>query len=294
MVEKSSLSQSVFSLHILFGRIIYVFRTCNNGGNAVIFSLRSEVYVHSKRLVEMRNFCVYLIAGAFLFGESLMAAPHGGDSKVIDIPDVATWKKIDDLKKKLATELIAKLPGIGSKQVIAFTKNPDNLRLLLMFQLVDNEADAKGEYARYNEKLTKSVTQKKDDIVRLENEVKAKSGAEKKRAQYQLSCARKDLIALQQEAKYPAELTKSGKVLKAILSDNEWMEQIAYSGELNNFTRVVQIISAVVAEDAKALRKGVERDTTTAVALEYARHGERLTAAVERAEYFLNTGVKGD
>ncbi len=234
----------------------------------------------------MKNFCFYLIVGSFLMGESVIAAPHGGDNKIIDIPNVSAWKKIDDLKKKLATKLIAKLPGIGSKQVIAFTENPENMRLLLMYRLVDIEADAKGDYARYNENLTKSVTQKQEAIVRLENEVKSKSGAEKKRALYQLSCARKDLIALKQEAKYPADLTKCDNVLKGILSDNEWMEQIAYSGELNNFTRVVQIISAVVAEDPKALRKGVDRDITTAVALEYARYGERLTAAVERAQYF--------
>ena len=235
----------------------------------------------------MKSPIFYTTIAAMLLGGTLSPAALASTSQAVAIPAASAWQNPDSVRKELAAKITKALPDLTPNQVRDFIKKPENLRMLLMYRLADAEVSAKDGYARYNENLAKAVSQKQEQIARLEKEVKSKKGSEKDNAEYRLTCARKDLKVLQREAQYPADLSKCGKVLQAILADNAWMEQIAYSGELHNFTRVVQIIAAVAAEDAKALRKGVERDTVTAIALEYARCGGRLTAAVERAQYFL-------
>lgn len=241
----------------------------------------------------MKSPITYSIIAAALLGGTLAAEAQEAVSPIVSTPESAAWKTPDKLRQTLAARIIKNLSDISTKQVTTFIKNPENLRLLLLYRLAEAETGASEGYARYNENLTRAVNQKLEAISQLEKEVGAKNGPEKDNAMYRLSCARKDLKVLQREAKYPADLSKCGKVLQAILSDNEWMEEIAYSGELHNFTRVVQIIAAVAEGDTKALRKGVERDTTTAIALEYARCGGKLTAAVERAQYFLKYQRQG-
>ncbi len=235
----------------------------------------------------MKSPIFYSIIATVLWGSTLTAAASGSASVTVTLPEVSAWQTPDKLRQDLAAKITKGLPGLSTKQVTAFIRKPENLRLLLLYRLAESEAGAREGYARYNENLAKAVTQQQEAIVQLEKEVGTKSGPEKANAMYRLTCARKDLNVLQREAKYPADLSKCGKVLRAILTDNEWMEQIAYSGELHNFTRVVQIIAAIAEADSKALSKGAERDTATAVALEYARCGGKLTAAVERAQYFL-------
>jgi len=202
----------------------------------------------------MKSPIIYSIIAAALLGGTLAAEAQEAVSPIVSTPESAAWKTPDKLRQTLAARIIKNLSDISTKQVTTFIKNPENLRLLLLYRLAEAETGASEGYARYNENLTRAVNQKLEAISQLEKEVGAKNGPEKDNAMYRLSCARKDLKVLQREAKYPADLSKCGKVLQAILSDNEWMEQIAYSGELHNFTRVVQIIAAVAEGDTIALR----------------------------------------
>ncbi|MBQ4594902.1 MAG: hypothetical protein IJA81_09735 [Akkermansia sp.] len=242
----------------------------------------------------MKSPFTYLSIAAVILSTALSAeAQKAAGQSPAFTADTNAWSTPDQLRQEIAAKITQALPGISDKQVSEFIKTPENLRLLLMYRLADAECGAIDGYARYNESLRSNVTKKQEEITRLEQEVKAKNGPEKKRAQYRLSCAQKALKDLKKEAEYPAEPGKCSKVLKAILADNEWMEQIAYSGEMHNFTRVVQIISALAETDKSVLKKGVARDTATAVALEYARGGHRLTAAVERGAYFLKYRKQG-
>ncbi len=230
---------------------------------------------------------------ALLFGGMLPAVAQDAQPSAIALPGASAWKSPDKLKEKLGTEITKRLAGTDSAQIQAFLKNETNRRLLLMYYIAASEAGNQQAYKNHNQSLTQQVQGKKDAISRLEQEVKSKSGAEKKNAEYRLSNAKKDLKHLQAEAKHPVDLGKCEKVLKMILADTEWLEQIAFSGEMHRFARVVGIISAIAAEDPNALRKGVERDTTTAVALEYARNGSHTVKAVERAGYFLKYWRQG-
>ncbi len=234
-----------------------------------------------------------LTMAALLLGSMLPAEAQQVVAATVTQPDAGSLKSPDKVRKQLAAAIAKALPEPTPKQISAFLKKPENLRTLIMYHIACSEAGAQEGYKNYNNSLKSQVQNKQQEIQRLENEVKNKKGAEKKRAEFQLSNARNDLKTLNEEAKYPADLSKCGKVLSAIMSDVEWMEQIVFSGEMHNFTRVVQIIDAIAKSDPNALKKGVERDTTTAVALEYARYGIRLTAAVERAQYFLKYWRQG-
>lgn len=211
----------------------------------------------------------------------------------LSIPGASAWKSPGKICDKLAAEITRRVTGLDSKQIQAFIKNRDNLRLLLMYHIAHTEIARQDEYRNFNEALKKNVQGKKDEITRLENEVKNKKDAEKKNAEYRLKCARADLKRLQQEAEYPINFEKHAKVLQGILADDEWMEEIAFSGEMHRFARVVQIIDAIAKADGGALKKGVARDITTAVALEYARNNHRTVDAIDRARYFLKYWSQG-
>lgn len=209
------------------------------------------------------------------------------------MPGTEAWQKPEQLQQTLAAEVLKQLPGTGPKEVEAFIKSPQKLRLLLHHHLACAEAALQEDYKRYNNTLTEAVQNKKAEIERLQKEADNKKGPEQKRAQYLLECARKDLKTAEAEAKYPATLSSCDKVLKAILADAEWMRDIAFSGEMHHFTRVVQIINAIAAKNPGVLKKGTDRDIATAIAVEFARYNARLTQAVERAEYFLKNRKKG-
>ena len=190
----------------------------------------------------MKSPIFYTIIAAMLLGGTLPPAALASTSQSVAVPTASAWQKPDSVRKKLAAKIAQALPGLTPNQVSDFIKKPENLSMLLMYRLADAEVGAKDGYARYNENLAKAVSQKQEQIAGLEKEVKSKKGSEKDNAEYRLSCARKDLKVLQREAKYPADLSKCGKVLQAILADNAWMEQIAYSGELHILIKGLSLV----------------------------------------------------
>ena len=230
---------------------------------------------------------------ALFAGSMLTAEAQQKIASLAAVDKVESWKDADALRAKLAAEIQRQMKDLSPEQVRAFLSSEENRRLLFTYYLACTEKDAKQHYRNYNEARARDLQQKKQQIENLSNEVKNKKGAEQKRASFQLENARAELKKLEVEVASPAGLEKSGKVLSAICADADWMEQIAFSGELPRFGRVVQLIAAVAADDAKALRKGVERDTVTATALEYSRNDWSLTDAVNRANYFLKYWRKG-
>ena len=229
-----------------------------------------------------------LLGGAPLVGAQQMPA---GKAPTYG---AATWSSPQSLQEYLSAEIIKQVSGLNEADVKQFVSKAENRRLLYLYYLASRETGSQDAYKHYNEGLERSLNQKREEVRNLEKEVADKQGPEKKNAEYRLSCAKADLSKLTKESKYPAVLNKScEKVLTAIAADAQWLEQIAFSGEMHNFTRVVQMIAAIAAEDSEALKKGVERDTTTAVALEFARYGQKVIDAVDRARYFLKYWRQG-
>ena len=234
-----------------------------------------------------------LAMAAALFGSMLPVEAQQAQPAAVASPGASAWQSPDKLRNKLAAEIAKRLKDVDSKTIQAFVKEQDNRRLLLMYHFAGMECGRQDEYKKYNEGLGQKVQGKKDEIGRIEKEVASKKGPEKKNAEYRLTRARDELKKLQEETKYPINPAKNEKVLKAILADADWMEQIAFSGEIHQFGRVVQIIDAIADADSGALKKGVARDTTTAVALEYARNNASTVDAIERAQYFLKYWRQG-
>ena len=241
------------------------------------------------------KFTLFSLAVAVLCfsGMQPAIAEETSPASAVAAPEVSAWKNPEKLQRQLAAEINKRLTGYGSKKVQAFIKENENRKLLLMYHFARLEAARQEGNKKHNENLKANVQRKKDDIARLEKEVSSKSGPEKKNAQYRLKCARTDLKKLQKEAQYTIDLGRCEGVLKAILADADWMEQIAFSGEMNKFARVVQIIAAIAEADSGALKKGVARDITTATALEYARYDTTTVDAIDRACYFLKYWKQG-
>lgn len=241
----------------------------------------------------MKNSIFSLALASLLFSGMLPVWAQQAPASAVSVPSAAAWKSPDVLSQKLAETLIGRLPEPDAKALHAFVKKEENLQLLLICHFARIERGHAQWNNNYNNALKQNVQKKKDQIANLEKEVSNKRGPEKKNAEYRLTRAKADLKKLEAEAKYEIDMAKSEKVLKAILSDTEWMEQIALSGEIHHFFRVVQIIDAISKADSGALKKGVARDTTTAVALEYAKQGAKTVDAIERAKYFLKYAKQG-
>ena len=235
----------------------------------------------------------WALASLLYSGVLLPAEAQQPATPAINVPGAAAWKSPEKLSQKLASELTRRFSGLDSGKLQALLKQNENLQLLLLYHFASMECGQSEWYANFNNALKQDVQKKKDQIANLEKEVKEKAGAEKGNAEYRLSCAKADLKKLQAESKHEVNLRECAKVLNSILMDTDWMEQIAFSGELHHFSRVVQIIDAIAKADSGALKKGWERDTTTAVALEYSRQGARTVDAIDRAKYFLKYARQG-
>lgn len=236
---------------------------------------------------------ISLTLAAMMFGGILPAEAQQAKQTELKLPGTSAWATPEKLRAQLSNAIIQELKNIDTSSVQGFLSEKSNRRLLLMYHFANLEVGQQQENQKFNENLTKNLQNKQAEIARLEQEVNQKSGPEKKNAEYRLSCARTDLKRLQKEVQYPIDLSKCKKVLEAILADEEWMEQIAFSGEARKFARVVQIIAAIAEADSGALKKGVPRDTTTATALEYARYNMRTVDAIDRAKYFLKYWRQG-
>lgn len=242
----------------------------------------------------MKSFLLYSAVAALLMSSVPEAYAQNQVAPSVSVLTGATdWKTPNEICDKLAAKIAERIAGSKAEQMQAFVGNKENWRLLLMYHLAYTEMARQEEYRSFNEALKRNVQGKKDEITQLENEVKSKKGAEKKNAEYRLKCAGDDLKRLQKEAEYPIDIEKYTKVLQTILADADWMEDIAFSGEMHRFARVVQIIDAIAKADSGALKKGVARDITTAVALEYARNNCRTVDAIDRAKYFLKYWRQG-
>ncbi|MBR5894816.1 MAG: hypothetical protein IKZ13_04665 [Akkermansia sp.] len=232
-----------------------------------------------------------LATAVCLLGGVLPAeAQHGG---VVSVPGVTAWSAPDKLRAKLAAEITELLPGLENGSVSTFVQRARTRRLLLMYYIACSEESMRDGYKNYNNSLTQNLKNKQAEVERLEKEVREKKGPEADNAEFRLSQALADCRKLKAETQYPVSLSKCENVLKAMMTDAGWLEQIVFSGEMRNFSRVVQMIDAIADGDPNALRKGVERDTTTAVALEYAKGNEKVVDAVARARYFLKYWRQG-
>ena len=153
---------------------------------------------------------------AALFGGMLPAEAQQPKPAAVATPGASAWQSPDKLRQKLAAEIIKQTRNVDTKSIKEFVKSDENRRLLLMYHLVSLDCARQEDYKKHNNNLGQNVQNKKDEIGRLEQEVKNKKGPEKKNAEFRLSRAKADLKKLQAEEKHPINYTKYDDVLKAI------------------------------------------------------------------------------
>ncbi|MBQ8517894.1 MAG: hypothetical protein IJ498_09980 [Akkermansia sp.] len=185
------------------------------------------------------------------------------------------------------------LPGLSEKEVRSYISKSKNRKALLRWYLTEVDRSTQKNCGDYVNNIRTALQEKQQQIEKLQKEAARLSGPEAESTRYRLKQATREKEALQEELARPQETPGSREIRQALMQNEAWMRQVAFSGELHQFRRVLQIMAAIAEKDKAALNKGVERDITTATALEYARNGWSVADAVARAGYFLKYQRQG-
>lgn len=204
-----------------------------------------------------------------------------------------SWENPNTVAVHLSRQIADNLTGLEREQVQAFFSDTKNLQMLQQSFLAWSETDAQKESRKRRENATRELESKRAELARLKKALVARGKTERNRYEHKIALIRKDIAEREAEQSFPGGFANCRKTLAAICADNRWMSQILFSGELHGFSNVVQIIHAISKSNAKVLKPGVERDTVTAVALEFSRFGWKNEEAVKRAKHFLKYWRRG-
>lgn len=205
----------------------------------------------------------------------------------------ADWQNPVKLRRKLAEKLVAAVPGLSKKKMQEFLSNEANLNLLLNRHLAWVEGNSGDAYRHYREQVKRWVNEKEQQCANLRKNAETLKGSEADQARFQLGRAEAELKELRDELRRPVSIAdvlgnaEAAQVVKRICGDNEWLENIVFSGELSKPGRVLGIIASAAAKDKKLLKQRIARETATATALEYARYDWSMMDADARTDYFV-------
>ena len=205
----------------------------------------------------------------------------------------ADWQNPARLRKKLAEKLVAGVPGLSKKKMKEFLSNEANLNLLLNRHLAWVESNSGDAYRHYREQVKRWVQEKEQQCANHKKNAGNLKGSEADQARFLLGRAEAELKELKDELRRPVSIAdvmsnaEAAQVVKRICGDNEWMENLVFSGELNKPGRVMGMIASAAAKDKKLLKQRIARETATATALEYARNDWSMMDAEARTDYFV-------
>lgn len=247
--------------------------------------------------MKISNVFLAMLGVVAVFGASPVDAA-GNNTPALKIEN-REWSAPGDLKGRLGAILRQRVTDLSPEQMRAFIRRPENLNLLLNRHLAWSEANSLQAYENYRNGVNRAVTDKENECNRLETAINQQSGTDAQRSCFNLGRALEDLEELRLEAQQAVSLSEvisrpeAARIFAQITANNEWMEQIAFSGELHKPGRVFQIITSMGRTDSQALRQRVTREAITATALEYARNDWSFYDAVNRANHFVKYWREG-
>ena len=229
---------------------------------------------------------------AAVLGCCVLPEAAGAAAPVAQIEN-ADWQNPVKLRKKLAEKLVSAVPGLSTKKMKEFLSNEANLNLLLNRHLAWVEGNSGDAYRRYREQVKRWVQEKEQQCANHKKDAERLKGSEADRARFLLGRAEAELKELKDELRRPVSIADvmgnadAAAVVSRICSDNAWLENIVFSGELSKPGRVMGIIASAAAKDKKLLKQRIARETATATALEYARYDWSMMDADARTDYFV-------
>lgn len=197
-------------------------------------------------------------------------------------------------RSKIEKELqaLAGKPERGSME--AFAADENKRLLLAQWMLLHYEAQTpESHWKGTRDGKAKELAAAEKEAADIRQEAKGATGKVKTAARKKLAETEKRMATLRAERNAAWTLnevasTPAGRtLLKKIMSDAEWMNNICFTGECVAPGRVIAIIAAVAEQHPDVYTNPMVRDIATATALEFARYNWEFGKALLRADYFI-------
>ncbi len=208
--------------------------------------------------------------------------------------DLAAWSDCAALEKRLSATIRQQFKGADKAAVQAFLTEPANRLLLLQWQFAhaENAVDT-SQHAKRNEQLRNEIERHKRELATIRMLLPAASDADAAHLGRRASREEEAMKSAEQELASPRTMKEAlkdpatAKIFSKLLEDEEWMEQMAFSGEFRAPGRALAILSAIAKEFPEVMTDRVARDIATATALEWTKSNWALPRALGRARFYI-------
>lgn len=212
----------------------------------------------------------------------------------------ADWQDPAALGDRLSTELLAACKGDDEKQVEAFLSEPQNRLLAAQRMLAAAEAASAEAYAKFKADKEKDIETKTKEMDKLRTALEHAAGTQMEASlKLKYDNLDKAVKGMQKELSNPLTLAevaadeKGAKMLEVVCNNLDWVQQLTGTGELVMPGRVINILARIANKNSEMPYDLLDRDTATAIALEFGRYGWDTKWAGERASFYIKHNHDG-
>ncbi len=223
------------------------------------------------------------------------ALPRYTSAEISQMLEESGWMDSLALEKKLTEGILGALPDTDKASVAAFLADPAKRLMLAQWAFVHAE-NAQDDATREKrlEGLRAGIRQRNENLSRLSGLMKSATGADREYISGRVEEEMTALKALEVELHSPRSMKdtlaaepESVALLRDIMGDAEWLEQILYTGECENPGRMLAVLTTV-ARQTSDMNSPMPRAIATATALEWAKHDWDMNIAAPRALFFID------
>ncbi len=217
------------------------------------------------------------------------------DAELAQMLQETGWNDSIALEGRLAADILKALPSADKAAVESFLSEPANRLKLAQWAFVhcENTVDDTLRENRLTP-LRSSLTQRRENLATLNSQLKMARGNDREFITRRIEEEQAAIAALEAELRSPrsmkqtlAAMPAAAALLRDIMRDSEWLEQILYSGECANPGRMLAILHGISQEAPNLAEEAMPRAIATATALEWAKHDWDFNIASPRAMFFI-------
>lgn len=212
----------------------------------------------------------------------------------------ADWQDTTALRDRLSTELLTACKSNGRKQVKDFLSVPQNRLLAAQWMLAAADADSAETYAKFKADKEKDIESKTKEIEKLNTALEHAAGTQMEASLKLKKEKLEDAVKGQKlELRNPLTLAEvaadkeGAKMLEMVCNNLDWVQQITCTGENVMPGRAINILARIAKAHPDMVYDQLDRDTATAIAIEFARYGWDTKWAAERAAFYIKHNHDG-
>lgn len=209
----------------------------------------------------------------------------------------ADWQNAAALKDRLSTEMLS---SAGTGDVKAFLSEPQNRLLAAQWMMTAAEADSAAAYAKFKEDKQKDIESKTKEMEKLATALEHAAGTQMEASlKVKYDKLAKAVKTQQDELANPLTLDEvaatpeGAKMLEMVCNNLDWVMQMTETGENVMPGRVINILARIAKDDPEFVYDQLDRDTATAIALEFGRYGWDTDWAAQRAAFYIKHNHDG-